>query len=172
MGAGVFNSTSTPAQQTLCRDKVPITINANAMEGVTYLTLVINRGGNACDGRMRPTPMASDLDPYMPKLAMPVDPKTGVEARMRGSGSGSSNGSRDARVEFSTTDSASNVATHFARQMASQGWTRDASWSGNFSAGSSWVRTGDAGATIVGSLHVTSLDEGMFRTVLNVAKAN
>jgi hypothetical protein len=56
--------------------------------------------------------------------------------------------------------------------MASQGWTRDANWNGEFSAGSSWVRTGDAGATVVGSLHVTSLDEGMFRTVLYVAKAN
>jgi hypothetical protein len=172
MGNGVFNSTSTPAQLIVCRDKVPITINANAMDGATYLSLVINRGSNTCDGRMRPAPMASDLDPFMPKLDMPVDPKTGIEARMRGSGGGTSNGSREARVEFSTTDSVGNVGNHFARQMASQGWTRDANWNGEFSAGSSWVRTGDAGATVVGSLHVTSLDEGMFRTVLYVAKAN
>jgi hypothetical protein len=172
IGSGVFNASSLPPQQTMCRDKVPVTINANAIDGVTYLNLVINRGGNSCDARPRPASVAADLDPYMPKLDMPVDPKTGMEARMRGSGGGGGTGSRDVRAEFSTSDSVGNVGNHFARQMASQGWTRDATWTGESFAGSSWVRTGDNGATIVGSLHVTSLDGGSFRAVLNVAKAN
>lgn len=175
MGFSVFNSTATLAlSQPACREGKPVNLNANAMDGVTYVTIAIQRGNNNDTTCNSPFRMASasttGLEKFMPRLELPADPATGARPRMQSSGAGSSAGAHNARVEFTVKDSPANVARNFATQMAAQGWSNDASWSGASTAGSSWSRRDDSGTLIHGSLLVAALGEGQFSTVLRVLR--
>jgi hypothetical protein len=174
-GFSVFISTATPpATQPACREGKPVNLNAMAMDGVTYVTIAVSRGGNndsICNSPMRmASASSSGLEKFMPRLELPADPATGVRPRMAGSGSGGGAGILNARVEFAVKDSAANVAQYFGRQMAAQGWSSDAGWSGASTAGSSWSRRDDAGTLIHGSLLVTAVAEGQLSTVLRVKR--
>jgi hypothetical protein len=174
-GFSVFSSSSTPTVwQAACRDGKPVSLSAVAMDGVTYVTISIQRGNNndlTCNSQMRmPVTNATGLEKYMPHLELPADPATGVAARMGGGGSGSSAGTLNARAEFVLKDSLANVARHFAKQMAAQGWNSDANWSGASTAGSSWSRRDDSGTLVQGMLKVTALEERQFLTELRVLR--
>ncbi|HUG72599.1 MAG TPA: hypothetical protein VMK82_04165, partial [Steroidobacteraceae bacterium] len=140
----------TPMAQTACREGKPVNVNASAMDGVTYVLLTLQRGNNTnttCNQPARTLPTTgTGLEPHLPRLEMPVDPATGVAARMQSSGASSGGGAINARAEFVVRDSAGSIARHFASQMAQQGWTSDASWSGAATAGSSWSKRPDAGS--------------------------
>lgn len=171
MGSGVFVSTNQmPVSQAACRDDMPINVTARTVDGKTYVTYGVSIGSNssACDPRASAQFMSrSPLDEHMPKLELPSDPSTGEPARMRGSGGGGGSNSRNVRVEFRVAESVRNVASSFARQMADQGWTADATWSGSTTAGSSWTKESAMG-TLLGSLRVTAVADGEFTVVLNV----
>lgn len=174
-GAGltVFNSVVTPVSQPACRGGSPVNFAATAMEGVTYLTITLQRGndGNAlCNQLVRPgLATGSELAEYMPRLAAPVDPDTGTVARMQGGGGGFSGLTQHARAEFNLRDSAASVARHFARQMTEQGWSSDASWSGTSTAGSTWSKRA-GGGLILGALSVTAVDERRITATLRVSR--
>ncbi|MEO8315792.1 MAG: hypothetical protein ABI645_13490 [Pseudomonadota bacterium] len=172
IGMSVFNSAAAPPSQSACRDGKAVNMNAAAMDGVTYVTFGIQRGAinnSICSSPFRAAPALNPgFERYMPRLAMPVDPATGAPARMQGGGSSARAGSASSRTEFSAKDSAGNIARHFAKQIAEQGWASDASWSGAATAGSSWSRKGDAGAVIQGTLSVTAVGERQFVTVFRV----
>jgi hypothetical protein len=169
MGGGVFTSASFSVPWSACRGDEAVTVTANRLDGKTYVLYGASRGGNstACDTRFLPT-FTTGLDEHMPSLELPSDPATGAAARVQSSGGGSSGGGRNARVEFGLDDSASNVASHFARQMAAQGWVGDASWSGTSTAGSSWSKTPDAETTILSTLQVTEVGDSQFMAVLRI----
>ena len=173
IGNGVFTSASQPVSQTACRDNQPVSVTASTLNGRTYVLYGIARGGNstACDARMRPSVMSgTGLEEYMPTLELPADPVTGAPARMQGSGGGGGGSGRNLRVEFTLDDSVGNVANHFARQMADQGWTADTRWTGTTTAGSSWSKQTAADATVLGTLQVTAVDDAQFTVVLHVVQ--
>ncbi len=173
MGMDVFVTRSQPVSQTLCRDNQPVTITANVLDGVTYVLFAATRSANnnTCDASMRARFLSSTgFEGQLPKLDLPVNPATGAQPRFMGGGSGGSGSGRNFHTEFASSDSAGNVANHFARQMQSQGWAMDASWNGDSTAGSSWSRRPDANTTIMGTLQVTSVGDSRMRALLNVVK--
>lgn len=171
VGNPVFSSSANPMSQTACRNGKPVSMSTAAMDGVTYVMFTIQRGNNndsTCNSSnqfMRP---ATGFDPYLPRLEMPADPATGATVRMPSYGTSIRNGTFIARAQFAVKDSPGNVARHFAKQMADQGWISDASWNGTATAGSSWSRRGDGGGLIQATLMVTAADERQFTTVLRV----
>lgn len=175
-GMRVFTSASIPVTQTACRDGRPVNLRASAMEGVTYVLVTLQRGSPganpACNQPLTAFSTGTGLDPYLPLLEMPVDPTTGAAATLRGGsyGGGPAGGTVHARAEFVTGDAAGNVARHFAQQMAEQGWSSDADWSGASSAGSSWSKRPEAGTLVQGTLMVTALNERQFVAVLRVSR--
>lgn len=168
----VFRS-DTPMAQIACRDGRQVAINASAMDGVTYVLLNIQPGGNmaACNQSLRPAfAGGSGLEAILPTLDLPLDPGTGVAATYSGGGVSSGGGAMSAQTEFTISDSATNVARHFATQMARQGWTSDATWSGATTAGSSWSRRGDDGSLVQATLRVTAIGEQRISAMLRLGK--
>jgi hypothetical protein len=173
LGAGM-SVFSVPIAQTACRDGKPVNVNASAMDGVTYVLITLQRGNNTntvCNQASRP-PMTTGtgLDPHLPRLEIPVDPSTGVAARMQRADTAISGGAVNARAVFTAGDSAGNIARHFAKQMVEQGWSSDANWSGASTAGSSWSKRPDAGSLVQGTLSVTALDDRQVVVALRVSK--
>lgn len=173
MGMAVFSSAASQVPQAACRDGKPVNFAASALDGTTYLMFTLQRGTNSnsiCSQPARPSvTTGTGLDQHLPRLQLPVDPSTGTEARMQSGGSGSGGGGFNAHAEFVLRDSASNVARQFARQMAEQGWTSDATWSGASSAGSSWSKREGGAAVVQGTLSVIALDERQFVATLRVS---
>jgi hypothetical protein len=176
LGMNVFTSDSMPDTQTACRESRPVNVASNVMDGVTYTLVTIQRGSNTemtCTllSRFSAAPN-SGFEPYLPQLAMPVDPATGATVRL-GSGSMSTGPGAPAvtvRAEFTVKDSAGNVARHFAKQMTEQGWSSDANWSGAATAGSSWSKRVADGSLIQGTLLLTAFDERQFMAVLRLRR--
>lgn len=168
----VFTS-STPFAQIACRDGRQVSINASAMDGVTYVMLNIQPGGTmaACNQSPRPEFVSgTGLEAILPTLDLPLDPRTGVAAPYSGGGVSSGGGAMSAQTEFTISDSATNVARHFATQMARQGWTSDATWSGATTAGSSWSRRGNDESLVQATLTVTATGGQRISAMLRLGK--
>lgn len=170
-GMGVFNSTSQPIAQTACRDGEPFSVLASALEGRTYVSYRSTPGANsnACNPQRWAGASAAaqnGIDPHLPALDLPLDPVTGAAARLQSSGGGGNAAEHSARAEFRLDESVRDVAEHFARQIAEQGWTRDASWSGTTTAGSSWSKPRNGDTALHAELHVTAVAESQFSVVL------
>lgn len=173
----VFRSASTPVTgETWCREGQPVAISASAIDGVTYVILSASRNSNgagfrnACDQPPRPLRAASILDQYMPALEMPRDPATGRQVSSLGGGGSSGDVKRNANSSFTIRDSIGNVAQHFARQMAEQGWMSEATWMGSDTAGSTWTRAMDSDTTLRAMLMVSAFDNDRYTTVFNVVQ--
>lgn len=172
IGQGVFKTArAAPPQQQVCRDGRPFTVISNAMDGVTYVVVQIQRSTTGlCDARMRPSFLGGgELAAHLPELEIPVDPGTGQAARIHSSGGGGSpEGRSTVRVGFALRDSAANVASHFARQMSAQGWQQDTSWSGSVTAGSSWLKPRESAPPLNALLQVMTTGDGQFITMLSL----
>lgn len=174
MGTYVFNP-SMPVMQMACREGGLVNLSVNAMEGATYVLATFQRGnpgGNASCNQPSPMPPnASGLIPHLPKLEISADPGAPADVRIQNVGMsiGSNSSSVHAKAEFMTSDSVGDIARNFSRQMAAQGWTRDAEWSGASTAGSSWSKRPEAGALMQGTLSVSALDERQLVAVLRVS---
>lgn len=170
---GVFTSASMPVMQTACREGMPVNLNTSAMDGVTYVLVTFQRGsttGNAiCDRPAAAFQTIAGLQSQLPQLEMPVDPERQTSARLQGTSMNVSGNMIHAQAEFVIRGPVGNVARHFATQMADQGWTRDAQWSGASTAGSSWSKRPQAGSLMQGTLSVTRLDERQLVAVLRVS---
>lgn len=174
----VFVAANAARSETWCRDGLPLNLQANVLGGVTYVVLAPSRKAgrnpntiNACE---QPDPRVlrfyAPLEGYLPKLELPGDPATGEAVPQRAGGSsGGFTTSRRYDYTFTLKDSAAaNIARHFAQQMAAQGWSMDASWSGTATAGSTWTRRTDA-AVLKGTLMVSDMENGRFAAAFNVA---
>lgn len=170
MATYVFRSASLQVTQSACRDGQEVGVTSTSMEGVTYVLLRLQRDnfGSSCSQPMRPG-VITGLEPYLPRLEMPIDPATGQAARMHGSSQGSRSGMVDARAELTIRDSAGNAARHFAKQLTEQGWSSDAAWSGTTTAGSSWSRR-EGGELIHGMLSVITVSDGNLRAELRITR--
>jgi len=169
----VFGSVAQQASQPVCRDGGTINVSSSVMDGITYVLLMIPRGNattTTCSQPARPAGAGnSPFQPYLPHLQLPVDPATGEAARLGSSGGGYGGNSFSARTEFTTTDSVGNVGRHFAKQMAEQGWSSDANWSGAATAGSSWSKRVEAGV-LRATLSLTAFDERQLMAVLHIGQ--
>jgi hypothetical protein len=176
LGRNVFDASAQQLPAPACREDKLVNVAANTMDGVTYLMITFQRGNvpnQTCAQMARNNPTYGadvGLDRYLPKLEMPLDPRTGQPVRRQDNGWGGGGDSFAAQAELPTADSVGNVARHFAKQMAEQGWSSDASWSGASTAGSSWSKHADA-SLIHGTLSVTSIDNGLLRVVLSVIRS-
>lgn len=163
-----FFSPSQPLPLTACREGVPVNVNVSAMDGVTYVLINIQRDINAnsvCAQPMRNALPGMEMGSDLPRLAVPAGARV-----QSGNAGGGISGTASASIEFTLSESAGNVARHFAVQLAEQGWTNDANWSGSSTAGSSWSRRADAGALVHGLLSVTALDDRRFVAALRVSR--
>jgi hypothetical protein len=171
MATAVFRS-ALPAMQSACRNGQQAGITASTMEGATYVLLTLQRGNDdasACS-QVRPTQrLITGVEAYLPRLDMPIDPATGQVARSNRTDQGSRSGMVDARVEFASRDSSGNVARHFAKQLAEQGWSSDAAWNGATTAGSSWSRR-DGDVLIHGMLQLITVADGKWRAELRITR--
>lgn len=160
--------------QPVCRDGQPVTVTASALGGATYVLMSMprgNTGNSVCNQQARPAfARGNGLDAHLPRLEMPADPATGEVTSMRSGGTSGGSGAFTAHAEFTTGESVGNIARHFARQMAGQGWTSDADWSGSSTAGSSWSRRVDSGAPLQVTLSVTAVDEQQFMAALRLIR--
>jgi hypothetical protein len=59
-------------------------------------------------------------------------------------------------------DSIGSVARNFSRQLAEQGWNEDTSWAGSGTAGSTWSRKLQGGATVRGTLMLMAFEGDRF----------
>lgn len=173
MSMNVFMAAAMQTSAPACRDGKPLNFTASAIDGTTYVLFTIQRGDNGNSICSQPArsgmSFTTGLEKYMPRLEMPVDPATGVAALIRGSGAGGGSGGVSARAEFAVQDSLGNVARYFAKQMAEQGWSSDANWSGISTAGSVWSRR-DAGTLVQSRLSVTAVDDHQFVAFLHILK--
>jgi hypothetical protein len=172
-GVSVFASRVLPASQLACRAGMPVNFTTSAMDGVTYVMATIQRGNNnaICTQAVRPSPIAaSGMASHVPRLDLPINPETGMAAQPAGESTSQGTGFLNARSEFDSRESAGNIARHFARQMAEQGWSSDANWSGASTAGSSWSRRPDADSLLHASLSVTSLDGRRVAASMRISK--
>jgi hypothetical protein len=174
MSGNVFIAENMRAGDAYCREGKQVTLAARALENVNYVVLSIPRMGagfsTACDQPSPSRAAVSTLDAYLPSLEMPLDPATRAPVWVAGmSGGAGSDTKRRMNVRFTLRDSADNVARHFARQIAEQGWDADASWSGRDTAGSSWTRQADADV-LQGTLAVSAFADGRFTVVFHVVR--
>lgn len=157
--------------QPACRDGGLVNFTASAMDGATYVLFTIQRGNpgtTVCNQPARPM-MTTGFEQYTPRLEMPPDPATGTAVRQQGSNTSSGGGSMSTGVEFMVKDSPGNVARHFEKQLAAQGWTSDSTYTGTTTAGSTWSRR-DGTTLVVVSLRVTAMDGQRMAATLRINK--
>lgn len=164
---GGFKASFIPVPRMACRDGNAVDVNAGAMDGATYLQLVVRRGMNSlCN---QPTQAfrinTGGLGEYLPRLDLPA--AAGPAINLNGGASGGNGSSGAVRwaseaMDFVVPDSIDSLARHFATQIAAQGWSSDANWSGGSTAGSSWYRRIDGGTLVLGTLSLTVLGEQRF----------
>jgi hypothetical protein len=167
---------SRPIGDTYCRDGKPVSIAASALDGATYMILETTRSwdhagnSNACERPPQPARAASMLDAFMPRLDTPPDPSTGWPVPMTGGGSGPGvDMRRRDSASFVIQDSVDNVAQHFARQLAAQGWSAEARWTGEGTAGSTWTRQ-EGDMALLGTLLISTFEEAHFTAVFQVGR--
>ncbi|HUG72601.1 MAG TPA: hypothetical protein VMK82_04175 [Steroidobacteraceae bacterium] len=172
-----MSANSGPVGATYCREGSPVSLMANALDGVTYVVLSATRTDraagftNACEQPVQPmVRMTSPLDEYMPTLELPRDPATGQPVPiLGGGGGGGGEAKRRASAGFKVKDSVDSVARHFASQMAGQGWHADTNWSGTGTAGSTWTRRLDDDTVLEAMLAVSAFADDRFTAVFRAA---
>ena len=161
---GGFKAPFMPMPRIACLDGKHVDVNVGALDGATYLLLVVRRGGmnSICNQPVQTFGIAGGgLAAQMPRLDLP--PAAGPAYNLANGGSSSASGnSASTSMDFTAPDSLDNIARHFARQIAAQGWSSDASWSGASTAGSSWSRRLDGGARLLGTLSLIAIDDRGF----------
>jgi hypothetical protein len=158
--------------ETYCREGQPVSIGAGAIDGVTYVALSVARdqersgGRNVCDNPPQTVVRrGSSLDQFMPVLEAPRDRETGRPVAVSEGSSSSGSSKRSGTARFMIRDSVGNIAQHFGRQMAEQGWMAEANWTGTVTAGSTWTRRIDADTLLQGTLTVSVFQEDRFTAV-------
>ncbi len=159
-----------------CQGSRQISISSNRIDSVTYVVFGLSRfpensgfSTSCSQSSLRPPERGAELDPYMPTLDLPRDPASGKPARQLGGG-GSGGEIRQSDTRFKIKDSTANVASHFARQLARQGWVADASWSGPTTVGNSWTRNAGADLSLRATLIVMATGDGEFSVSFSAVK--
>lgn len=148
---------ATPTEAMVCRNGERRNLRVRDAGAVRYAILssftVADRACDAPDPRSidsvaaRTAAMAS-----MPQFSFPATARTAA-------GTGSRllpNGLTSSSVRVESPDTGESLARHLARQLAEQGWRRDAEWNGALSSGSTWTRRGTNGQMYWGTLEVLS----------------
>jgi hypothetical protein len=162
-----------PLATTLCRNGERRAMRVQEIEGVRYATitgidLVPSYACNAPDPRQNGFGMNSPMVEMnairanLPQFSFPAT------ARMVGPGMGDmSSGSSSTRI--ASPDTAASLAGQLASQLVSQGWRGDANWSGALSTGSTWTRKGDGGQSLLGTLEILDIGQGVYNIGFTVA---
>lgn len=173
LGRGVFVTGASMFPETACRDGEAVTLTVNAIDGTTYAVYGFSKGSNraACDPALQPRVLAAgDMREHLPTLTLPHDPLTGAPPQVRNSSGSGAMAEHTARVEFVLNDSVGHVASFLSQQLAEQGWTPDASWSGTTTAGSSWVLQTRSDTTLRSTLQVVAVDDALFKAFFHVIR--
>jgi hypothetical protein len=156
----VFIDPYRPQPSTFCRNDRWLTFSASGAPGTSDVFLSVQAAGRrTCDSIRSPDVAESGLLPHLPDLEAPTDPSTGRLAALRPGGGSFGAGTAHSQVMIQYANVA-DASSQFARQMASQEWTRDASWAGAATAGSSWSKRIDEQHTIHGMMQLIDLGHG------------
>lgn len=155
-----FNVAGQPVNGVVCRNGERRSVSVQGNADARYATIAsyadqTARACNAEDPRLTRggLGMFENLRSQMPTLSFPATARAvGGGGGMSGSGETVSTSSR-----IQSPDSAAQLSEHLATQLASQGWSRDASWDGRLSSGSTWTRQGDVGERYWGTLEIVDL---------------
>jgi hypothetical protein len=168
----VFVAPMSQATDVWCRDGRQLSFTAGALGATSYVVLNFQKGaptGFSPGCVPRPPMTQSALASDLPRLELPLDPRTGAPAAMRGSSSGSSPTGLSFSTTFQHAAPAPDIASHFARQLEQQGWKQDAGWAGTDFAGSVWSRSRASGGAVVVTLHVVDRGGNTVLALVNVS---
>jgi hypothetical protein len=153
-GAFVTSSPTTP--ELYCMTDRSMNVSIDEVDDTTYVSFAVSsgQGDSACTATISLT--GSE---YMPRLAFPRDPVTGVPVVPD---------TRGSTVEIRHGASLSELTTALAQQLVEQGWTNDATWTGATTAGSSWARRAADGTEVLGTLDITDTGEATYNVMFRV----
>ncbi|MDE0372205.1 MAG: hypothetical protein OXI73_06645 [Rhodospirillales bacterium] len=170
-----------PQFGTFCQDGQNMHVIAAEVEGTTYVRLLLwpDAGPGPCEEMpggvdsfgFGPTG-ESDLYQHMPTLVLPeqatvLNPYGGyIIGAGEFPGTGRSIGTE---VELETDLSAQAMVEHYGQQLDDQGWRRDTGWSGEYSSGSAWTRSPDAGLELAGLLDIVALAGSGYRASFRIS---
>lgn len=152
-----FTATAIPAFTRFCRDGVAVMILSRQVDDLTYVNVTAPTvSGEACDADRSASRGLARTAMYneLPNLTLPERwaGQTGVS--LRPSGSGSSGSGMGSSVHTTASLVADTIPAElleaFGQQIRSQGWAHDASWTGNYSSGSTWSKLLDRDVRLVG----------------------
>ena len=178
---GGFVSSYRPLNQYLCRDGNTVSVSSRLADDATYVSMNISAvpEGNSCDdmlsdprGALAARVPGLALHDRMPSLTLPEGARTRDPRQAALSGTGSISGSDrflNTTVNLDTDLSAQALVDHFARQLRDQGWSDEASWSGERSVGSVWFATPEADLNLMGLLDVLSLGESGYQATFRIS---
>lgn len=169
----VFSLSGSPESSTLCRDGERLNLSIRSVDDVRYASVSVlpqdrPRGCNEVDPRQGGIMiMQGGIHDHMPTLVFSESTSAADGTSLGGGFSGGGDSTRtSARIE--SPDSSSSIAEHLASQMIEQGWRRDASWSGGFSSGASWVRSVDDGSALFAVLDVVDVGDSTYEVALRL----
>ena len=170
--APVFTLSSAPTRGTICRDGERLALSIRDNDGTRFANLDSvgsdrPRGCHEEDPRMSMRPsMMGGIQEYFPSLTFPESTQAADGGSLGGGFSGAGDSTRtSARIE--SPDSAQSLSSHLGAQMLEQGWRQDASWSGNLSAGASWMKLEDD-TTVWGTLDIIGVDDDTYEVALRL----
>ncbi len=155
-----FNAPSQIQARTICRNGERRGVLVRDFEGASLASILrvgFDPSPRACHaaapgaGIMGPGGFAQ-LVREMPRFDFPQ----GVRVLGGGGGGGGNDHQIAGTRVHSAEDNASALALTLSRQLANQGWTRDAAWVGELGSGSNWTRKTDE-LSLLGALEVIDL---------------
>lgn len=163
MTRGGFQTMEYPRFRQLCHEdgRTVLTVGGRNTAAAGLVTLSTNAGMRirSCDeltDRNRFSYRHMSLANEMPNLKLPE----GVQSTNQGSGGGGDE--YDTHITVSTEMSRQSLAALLDDQIRDQGWSLDASWSGNRSVGSTWTKESGDGDPLVGMLHAYGGNESTY----------
>jgi hypothetical protein len=167
----------------LCHDRYGIlSINPRGQQGI-YNRLGLDWNRNAtgpgqmnCEQQNQQrqgqqgffNPARQDLNRYMPILELPPADR-GASFRFGGQGMGGSGGDLTARSPLVIDWSLRRIINWFAGQLEEQDWERDARWTGEDSAGSTWRSVTEDDIPLTGLLDITHVEEDTYQLRFRVS---
>ena len=165
----IFEDSGAPERpRTFCGPGASVRVSAVAAAGggtvLRYVRSALPGGFNVCNpppGLGGPGGAAGPLGGDQPIEAAPIPLLVNPEGlRQRGGGMSGGPGSREAVTHLATPLGPLELASHYQRQLAEQGWTLVAGSEGAEAVAQSWRRQDDDGRRWHGLLLVTPLPDG------------
>lgn len=167
----------------LCHDRYGnISVNARGEAGIYHrLSLDWNRNSFgqqlSCEeqnqqrqGQFNPVMRTQfGLNQYLPVLELPEEDRGSRFRPSFGSGTSGSGDALTARSPLVIDWSMDEIIRWFSGQLMEQGWEQDAGWTGDTSAGSTWLKTVEDSTRLTGLLDIVREEENTYQLRFRLA---